>query len=86
MKIFLILGLILGLVVASIVGTAYNNYEVSKCHFISQNQYYEAQTDCYTVLQTPTYNLIRDIVAFYILFGCFFGFVGFIIDEERELI
>ena len=48
---------ILSLIIGTLLGNVYTNYEVGKCKYIvPDNQYYEAQQDCYITLQRPEWN------------------------------
>ncbi len=62
-KIIIILIGIIGFLIMGGLGNIMHNYEVNKCNnlMVSDNQYYEAKSDCYMPMERPSWNLFWNI-------------------------
>lgn len=73
---YIILSLLL-----SMTGILIHNYEVNKCEIVSQNQYYEAQSNCYMTLYLPNWNLFGNIFIMFIMTLIILGVIWFAMEE-----
>jgi len=78
---YIILGILIGLLVG-LLGIPIHNYEYKKCQHIvaDTNQYYEAQSDCYLVLERPGWNMFWNFIIVAVPGVVWFGIGGLVAE------
>lgn len=78
--------LILGLLLGVFFGNLMTNYDIKKCKYIvPDNQYYEAEQDCYMTLERTEWARFWNIFVMVILSDCMIGIAAAFVYMIKEM-
>ena len=82
----IIAAILLALISGLFFGNMIHNYQVGKCNAIAvnSNQYYEAESNCYMVLEKPNWNLFWNSVIMFIISAMWLGIIVGIIGTVTD--